>query len=102
MLKSGDLKYRIEFLSLQKVKGKYGTEEQFTTLASGRCSFKQTATKGRIVDGQEITTNRYLIKMRKRLDVDESMKVKVKDLIIDITGILQEERETHIYGTVLK
>ncbi len=102
MLKAGDLKYRVYFNAVQDVGGDYGDEKSFIPALNCRCSFKQTATKGRIVDGQEITENKYLVKLRKRTDVNESMQMVISGETIEITGILQEKRETHIYGQSLK
>jgi hypothetical protein len=106
MIKAGDLKYQVRFLSLQKVPDDYGTKESYLPFVSCRSTFKQLATKGRIVDGQEITENRYLIKTRKRTDINESMQMTITvngiNIKMNITGVLFEERETHFYGTTLK
>jgi hypothetical protein len=104
MLRSGDLKWLAIFSKDEKVKGDYGFEMQLVEKLRIRCKFEQSATSGRIVDGQEITENKYIVKFNKPqpIVIEEDFVVQVGTLSLSVTGILDKPTETHVYCKALK
>ncbi|AIY65195.1 hypothetical protein [Pseudoalteromonas piratica] len=104
MLRPGELKWLAIFSQDEKVQGKYGSENKLVEKLRIRCKFEQTATSGRIVDAQEITENKYVIKFNKPQPVviEEDFVVEVNNALLSVTGVLGKPTEIHVYCKALK